>query len=99
MLSLGFNWKISASRRKLLVISFIIDAGVTAATFIYFAPEAGVIASTRFDAGYVDSALFERAQLWKSLNLLRLGAFYIVAIMLLFAVNKNITERHLAKIV
>lgn len=92
ILAIIFNWKISNTRRKLLIISFIVDVAVTIATFTYFAPEAGVIASTTFDSTSIDTSLQERAQLWKDLNLVRLMAFYLVGIMLLFTLNKNITN-------
>jgi hypothetical protein len=86
------NWKISSRRRQLLIASFIVDVAVTIATFTYFAPEAGVIATAPFDSTRIDTKLFERAQLWKELNLIRLMAFYLVGIMLLFVVNKNIVK-------
>ena len=88
-----FNWKISRRRRQLLIISFIVDAAITIATFGYFAPEAGLIATAPFDNTRIDASLLERAQLWKDLNLVRLMAFYTVGIMLLFVVNRNVVNK------
>jgi hypothetical protein len=93
ILSLIFNWRISRTRRKLLIISFIVDIAVTISTFTYFAPEAGVIARAPFNSTLIDSALLERAQLWKHLNLIRLMAFYLTSVMLLFTLNTNVVEK------
>lgn len=90
ILSLIFNWSISRERRNLLGISFLIDLATTVATFLYFAPETGVIASMPYDSNQVDPAMTARAQVWESLNYIRLGAFYIVSILLLLTVNRNI---------
>lgn len=90
LLAIGFNWKISVPRRKLLLIAFLVDTVTTIATFAYFAPETGVIVSAPFDAEKVDTGITARAQLWESLNLLRLAAFYGVAILLLLTVNRNL---------
>ena len=95
ILALGFHWRAGGLRKKILLFSFGIDILVTIATFAYFAPETGVIAGGPY-SNTVDPLLVERAQLWKNLNLIRLGAFYGVAGMLLMAVNQNlsITKRN-----
>lgn len=93
--AISFNWKLSIARKKLLIIAFVIDTTVTVTTFTYFAPEAGVIASAPFDSTGIDASLLERGQLWKSLNTIRLAAFYLAGIILLFALNRNIaTPKH-----
>lgn len=68
ILALIFNWNISPDRRKLLVIAFLIDIAVTIATFSYFAPETGVIATAPFDENLIDLSLQARAQQWQTNN-------------------------------
>lgn len=90
IVSLIFNWSISRERKNLLIISFLIDIATTVATFLYFAPETGVIASIPIGDSPADPTLVARAQLWESLNFIRLGAFYVVSILLLLTVNRNV---------
>jgi hypothetical protein len=70
----------------------MVDIVITITTFTYFAPEAGVIATAPFDNTRIDASLLDRAQLWKDLNLVRLIAFYLVGILLLFVVNRNVVK-------
>lgn len=86
-MALFSNWKYSPARRRLLIIAFAIDLAVTAATFFYFAPETGVIAEVPFDMNEVNNDLYQRAQLWKDLNLMRLAAFYLAGILLLVSLT------------
>src|SRR4051812_23083625 len=81
--SLLFFWKRPGISKRLLIIAFSIDILITLSTFLYFSPEAGVIVST------TDSSMINRAHLWKNLNGLRLGAFYIVSILLLIALTTS----------
>src|SRR6478609_3079301 len=80
LLAIVTNWK--NSRQKLLLLAFIIDIITTIATFTYFAPETGVIVGATYHPDTVDLALFERAQLWKNLNWLRVGGFCIGSVIL-----------------
>ena len=91
--ALVFNWRVSARRRHLLIVSFLIDCGVTLATFFYFAPETGMIAAAKYDSSIVDPNLFDRMQQWESLNWLRLGAFYVAGILLLSALNTSMVTK------
>lgn len=90
--ALVFNWKVSATRKNLLIASFLIDCGVTVATFLYFAPETGVLVSAKYDGAVIDSDLFERMQRWKNLNWLRLAAFYTAGILLLLSLNTSLVS-------
>ncbi|MEQ1585966.1 MAG: hypothetical protein ABL895_08820 [Cyclobacteriaceae bacterium] len=88
--ALFFNWRVSSFRRKLLLFAFVIDCAVTLSTFLYFAPETGVIASAKYDSEVIDSDLFVRLQRWESLNWLRIGAFYTAGILLLLSLNTSL---------
>jgi hypothetical protein len=83
------NWKFSPSRRRLVLIAFAIDLATTVATFIYFAPETGVILGARYTPDSVDGSLLQKAQLWKNLNWIRLAAFYASGILLLTALTRK----------
>lgn len=91
--ALVFNWRLSTRRKNLLIVSFLIDCTITMATFLYFAPETGVIVAVKYDSTYVDPDLHSRMQLWKNLNWLRLGAFYTSSILLLAALNTPIPAK------
>ena len=82
------NWP-SSLRRKLILIAFAFDCCVTLATFLYFAPETGVIMNTEFNSEIASTGLFERMQLWKKLNWIRLLLFYISSILLLLGINQS----------
>lgn len=87
--ALIFNWKISPYRRKLLLYAISGAVLLHLATTFYFAPETGVIAEAPY-SDTVDETLKSRAQLWVNLNYIRLGVQYVIAILLLFAVNRNL---------
>ena len=91
--ALIFNWRVSSRRRHLLIVSFLIDCGVTLATFLYFAPETGMFTAAKYDSSNVDPNLFDRMQQWENLNWLRLGAFYVAGILLLTALNTSIVTK------
>jgi len=91
ILALILNWKVSPYRRRILIFAFAGTIVIRIVTVLYFAPETGVIAEAPF-ADVVDPALFERAQLWQSMNYVRLLAYYLIGVSLLFAVNRNIPE-------
>ena len=81
------NWKYS--RRKILLFAFGVDLIATIATFAYFAPETGAIVGATYHPDIVDPALFERAQLWKNLNWIRVAGFCVGSALLLTAVSQN----------
>jgi hypothetical protein len=85
--ALILNWNVSPYRRKLIIAAFSIDILVTIATYTYFAPETENILGTTY-TDFVDSTLAARATLWKNLNWLRLGGFYLGGILLLTALSK-----------
>jgi len=89
LLAIAANWNYSKVRRKLLLFAFCIDVITTIATFTYFAPETGVIAGAAYHADIIDNAQLERAQFWKNLNWIRIGGFYVGAILLLIAINQK----------
>jgi hypothetical protein len=91
MLALIFNWKLSLFRRRILLVSFAITILIRLATFLYFAPETGVITGVN-STDTIDLEMVERAQRWEALNLIRLAAYYTIGVLLLFAVNRNITR-------
>lgn len=92
--ALVFNWRVSTRRRKLLIVAFVIDWAVTLATFLYFAPETGIMVAAKYDSSAVDPILTGRLQLWESLNWLRLGGFYAASILLLMALNTSIVTEN-----
>jgi len=92
VLALIFNWKVSPYRRKLLIIAFAGTILIRGVTMLYFAPETGVITAAPF-SDTVDQSLVDRAQLWQSMNYIRLAAYYSIGVLLLFAVNRNCTQR------
>jgi hypothetical protein len=89
LLALAANWRYSFARRRLLLIAFAIDIATTVATYTYFAPQTEVILSAGYGTDLVDDILFQKAELWKNLNWVRLGAFYVGGILLLFALAKR----------
>lgn len=60
VISLGVNWR-NVVRRKLIGVAFLVDVLSTAATFLYFAPETGVIASIPYSRTEVDEVIQARA--------------------------------------
>lgn len=89
LISIVMYWKNSA--RNILLLAFTLDLLVTVSTFLYFAPEVGsMISAAKANQG---GALRERATLWYHLNYVRLGMFYIVGILLLFALG-SFSFRH-----
>jgi len=89
LLAIVANWNYSRVRRKLLLVAFCVDVITTIATFTYFAPETGVIAGVAYQADIIDTVQLERAQLWRNLNWLRIGGFYVGGILLLIAINQK----------
>jgi hypothetical protein len=88
IITLALNWK--NSRKSLLITAFLIDIATTVATFTYFAPETEVFVSAAYHVNApVDSVVFQKAQLWKNLNYLRLAAFYVAAVILLMTVSRH----------
>ena len=87
LLAIVANWK--KSRRKLLLFAFGIDLITTIATFTYFAPETGAIVGATYHPDIIDPALFERAQLWKNLNWIRVTGFCIGSVVLLTSIKQN----------
>lgn len=83
------NWSFMAKRRKLIFAAFTLDVAVILATFLYFAPATEVFVSASYQENHINEALFQKAQLWKNLNILRLGAIYISSILLLIALTKT----------
>lgn len=92
VLALIFNWKVSMYRRKLLLIAFGGMVVLRIVTMLYFAPETGVITSVPF-SDTVDPQLQERMQRWEFWNYLRLAVNYAIAVLLIFAVNRNVERR------
>jgi hypothetical protein len=88
VIALIANWSHSRPQRNFLLIAFGIDIINTIATFTYFAPETGIIASAKYDPSIVDQIQFQRAQLWKNLNWIRLGGFYLGSLLILFALKQ-----------
>jgi hypothetical protein len=74
------NWHM-AGRRKVLLIVFVLHVALRVWTVSYFAP--AIIYFQQIPATEVaDEALRQKAQLWKSLNLLREGLFTILSLVL-----------------
>lgn len=92
IITLITNWNHKYSRRNLLLIAFGVDLLTTIATFAYFAPETGAIANAEYDPSIVDEMQFQRAQLWKNLNWVRLAAFYLGGLLLLVALRQSPRE-------
>lgn len=92
VLTLVSNWNYSPVRRKLILLSFVIDIAVIVATFSYFAPETEIFVSAPYSENQVDAALLERARFWENMNIIRLGAIYLSSLFLLIALNRTNTE-------
>jgi hypothetical protein len=86
ILTIAVNWKKNAQRNFLLA-AFAIDIVVTLSTFLYFAPETGVIASTPFSATDVNEEIQARAQRWMNLNWLRIGGFAMASSLILATIT------------
>jgi len=84
ILALIGNWK-APERRKWILGALGVDVLIIAATFLYFAPETGVLLAAPYNSS-VDPALVEKAQRWHHLNTIRLMAFYVNGLLLLLAV-------------
>lgn len=87
------NWNKALNRRNILLIAFGIDLLTTIATYTYFAPETGAIANATYDPSLVDEVQFQRAQLWKNLNWIRLAGFYLGGLLLLIALNRGSSSK------
>lgn len=83
---LALYWK-QGPIKKLLIIAFSLDVLITLSTLLYFAPETGVILNAASTLSIDEIA--DRATLWKNLNSVRLAAFYLVSVLLLFALSSN----------
>jgi hypothetical protein len=90
--ALVFNWRVSLYRRKVLLFVCAGALILRVVTMIYFAPETGAIASAPF-SNTVDPELLARAQRWEFWNYIRLGAYYVLGITLLFAVNRSLVTK------
>jgi hypothetical protein len=86
IITLVLNWRRSHVKRNLLIIGFAIDIVITISTFVYFAPEVGSMLETPM-SDHVDAGILQRAARWSNLNYIRLGAFYTVGLLLLFALS------------
>ena len=88
VLAIVFNWRASPFNRKILLVSFGIDILITISTFLYFAPEVGAMISSA-TANEINPNLAKRVTHWHQLNYVRLGAFYLVAILLLVGLKRS----------
>ena len=88
ILAIVLNWKFMA-RRKFLIAAFSLDIVITIATYTYFAPETEIIVNIPYHSQHIDTTLIERVMLWKNLNWIRLGGFYLGGILLLISLTKS----------
>jgi hypothetical protein len=89
LMSIVLNWHYSTIRRKLILVSFALDIAVILATYLYFAPETGVLMDVPYNDNLVNEDLLNRAQRWKNLNLVRLGGIYLSSLFLLAALMNS----------
>lgn len=79
--ALFLNWKI-VSRRKVLVVVFVIHVAVRAWTLLYFAPV--IISFQQMPvSATIDQTLQEKAALWRNLNLVRVALFMLLSFALI----------------
>lgn len=88
VVALSANWQRQPTR-NFLVVAFGLDLLVTTATFLYFAPEVGLMLED-----LNDPSLADRAHTWYRLNFLRLIMFYAVGALLLIAFKKRSETLH-----
>ena len=84
--SLIIHWK--SNRRKPLSIVFISYAVILVITSIYFVPELISITTTALGP-VADPSLTQRASLWETLSLVRLGVLVILAIILFTGLTRS----------
>lgn len=76
LLALIYNWKWTG-RRNMMLVLFVIHIGIRVWTLQYFAPT--IIEFQAMEPSHmIDSQLVEKANLWKNLNYLRVGLFFMV---------------------
>lgn len=80
------SWK--SQRKASVLIAFVGYVVVLAVTFAYFVPELIAITSTPY-IDIIDSDLMNRAQLWESLSLVRLGVLILLSLTLLLGLAKK----------
>ena len=85
LIALVLNWRTEG--RKFILLTLTGYALVLLATFLFFVPELLAITQSPF-ANTMDVALTNRAKLWESLSLIRLGAMLVLASTLLFGLTK-----------
>jgi hypothetical protein len=83
------NWNFSSSRRKLILCAFALDVAVILSTFLYFAPATEIFIKATFNENAIDNTLFQSAQQWKNLNIIRLSGIYISSLLLLVSLTKT----------
>lgn len=77
IIAIIFNWKLAA-RRKALLIIFALHLALRVWTILYFAPT--IISFQQMPVSAIaDEALKQKAQLWKTLNLLRVALFTLLS--------------------
>jgi len=80
------SWK--TERKNAVATAFIGYLVVIAVTAIYFVPELIAITTTPY-LDVIDSDLMNRAQMWESLSLLRLGVLIILSLTLFLGLAKS----------
>lgn len=80
------HWK--SERRKNLLIVIVSYVLILVITGVYFVPELISITRTPF-SNSSDAILTNRASMWETLSLARLGALLVLSIVLLMGLTKN----------
>lgn len=85
ILTLAFHWK--SARRKNILIAFSSYVIILVVTSLFFVPELISITSTTWSAE-VDHSLRDRAKLWETLSIVRLGVLGVLVLILLMGLAK-----------
>ncbi len=83
-LALIANWR--AASRNFILITLVGYILILATTFVFFVPELMSITRSAFNQT-IDVELTARAGMWETLSLVRLGALYLLAIVVLTGVS------------
>ncbi len=86
ILTMVIHWR--TARRKNLLIVFGTYILILVITSIYFVPELISITSAEYSTA-ADANLTERATMWETLSLVRLGVLVVLALLLLMGLTKS----------
>jgi hypothetical protein len=84
------NW--SNERRGYIAVTLAGYSAILAATFVYFVPELMSLVQSNYSPT-VNADLTLRAETWEALSLVRLGALFVLAMVLLLGLSRSVEDR------